>query len=88
MFSIIGHKLKVVREDSEVGVYFVADSDPSVWVKVAGHLGENTASKLIGVIPALSAGKRTDLSRTLVVGQTSVIRQRARRAYTYKTRMT
>jgi hypothetical protein len=39
-----------------VGVYFVP-ADGGAAVKVAGHLAENTASKLIGVIPALGAGK-------------------------------
>jgi hypothetical protein len=57
MFSIAGHKIKVVGDDPEVGVYFVSEADTTRRVKVSGHLAENTASKLIGVIPALSAGK-------------------------------
>jgi hypothetical protein len=43
----------------EVGVYFVSVADPSQRVKVAGHLAENAASKVIGVIPTLSAGAYT-----------------------------
>ncbi|MDR2150528.1 MAG: DUF4469 domain-containing protein [Spirochaetaceae bacterium] len=71
MFSIAGHKIKIAGEDPEVGVYFVAESDPSVRVKVSGHLAENTASKLIGVIPALSAGKwKVEVKTQYTVGGT------------------
>ncbi|MDR2792444.1 MAG: DUF4469 domain-containing protein, partial [Treponema sp.] len=52
-----GHKIKIAGEDAEVGVYFVAEDDPAQRVKVSGHLGENGASKVIGMIPALGAGK-------------------------------
>jgi hypothetical protein len=57
MFSITGHKIKVAGDNPEVGVYFVPEDDPAGRVKVGGHLAENTTSKLIGVIPALGAGK-------------------------------
>jgi hypothetical protein len=43
-FSISGRKLKVTGDAPELGVYFVSAA-------------ENTAAKLIGVIPALGAGK-------------------------------
>jgi hypothetical protein len=56
-FSISGHKLKIAGDDPEVGVYFVPEADPAGRVKVAGHLAENSASKLIGIVPALGAGK-------------------------------
>jgi hypothetical protein len=56
LFSINGHKIKVVRGDPEVGVYFVSATDGKQKVKVAGNLAENTVSKLIGVILALAAG--------------------------------
>ncbi|MDR0644992.1 MAG: DUF4469 domain-containing protein [Treponema sp.] len=55
-FSITGHKLKVLGEDPEVGIYFVSESEQDVRVKVGGHLAENLTSKLIGVLPALGAG--------------------------------
>jgi hypothetical protein len=43
-----------------VGVYFVSAENPARRVKVAGHLAENAASKLIGIIPAgLAAGVYT-----------------------------
>jgi hypothetical protein len=58
-FSISGHKIKIAGNSPEVGVYFVSAAAPAVRVKVAGHLAENTASKLIGVIPPLSAGAYT-----------------------------
>jgi hypothetical protein len=57
MFSLSGHKLKVAGDDPEVGVYFVPAAG-GVAVKVSGHLADNTASKLIGVIPpVLATGK-------------------------------
>jgi hypothetical protein len=59
MFSVSGHKIKVEGDKPGVGVYFVSAADPSRRVKVEGHLAENTSSKLIGVIPALSAGAYT-----------------------------
>lgn len=57
LFSIAGHKIKIIGENAEVGIYFVSEADPAVRIKVSGNLAENTASKLIGVIPSLSAGK-------------------------------
>ncbi|MHB9292716.1 hypothetical protein Holit_01819 [Hollandina sp. SP2] len=38
-------------------VYFVSETDDTLRVKVSGHFAENALSKLIGVIPALSAGR-------------------------------
>ncbi|MDR2053638.1 MAG: DUF4469 domain-containing protein [Treponema sp.] len=56
-FSIAGHKIKIVGNDPEVGVYFVPEADPAGRVKVGGRLAENSPAKLIGIIPALGAGK-------------------------------
>jgi hypothetical protein len=56
MFSVSGHKLKVEGDSAEVGVYFVSAADSTQRVKVAGHLAENSATKVIGMIPALTAG--------------------------------
>jgi hypothetical protein len=56
MFNMSGHKIKVAGNSPEAGVYFVNEADGSA-VKVAGHFAENTASRLIGVIPPLGAGK-------------------------------
>jgi hypothetical protein len=56
-FSVSGHKIRVLGEDAEVGVYFVSTSAPPQRVKVNGHFAENKASIVIGMIPAgLSAG--------------------------------
>ncbi|MDR2194098.1 MAG: DUF4469 domain-containing protein [Treponema sp.] len=57
MFSITGHKIKVSGNNPETGIYFVSADDAGQRVKADEHLAENTASKLIGIIPALSAGK-------------------------------
>jgi hypothetical protein len=56
MFSIAGHKIKIVGDKSETGIYFVSAADAANRVKVSGHLAENAANKLIGAIPALEAG--------------------------------
>ncbi|MDR2793070.1 MAG: DUF4469 domain-containing protein [Treponema sp.] len=59
LFSISGHKIKVAGDKPDVGVYFVPAADAVQKVKVTGNLAENTASKLIGVIPALTVGTWT-----------------------------
>jgi hypothetical protein len=55
-FSIAGHKLKIVGDDPEVGVYFVSADGAGLSVKAGKRLAENTATKLIGIIPALAVG--------------------------------
>jgi hypothetical protein len=57
MFHIAGHKIKIFGDDAEVGIYFVSADDAGLRVKADNRLAENTASKLIGVIPALDAGE-------------------------------
>jgi hypothetical protein len=70
-FSIAGHKLKVAGANPEVGLYFVPEAEAAGRVKVSGHLAENTASKLIGVIPALAAGKwQVEVKTQYTVGGT------------------
>jgi hypothetical protein len=56
-FSIAGHKIKAAGDDAEVGVYFISEGDSGLRMKVSGHFAENSGSKVIGVIPALTAGK-------------------------------
>jgi hypothetical protein len=55
-FSVAGHKIKAAGDKPEVGVYFVSADGAGPRVKMGGHLAENAANKLIGVIPALDAG--------------------------------
>jgi hypothetical protein len=52
MFSVSGHKIRVMGEDAEIGVYFVSASDPTQRVKVDCRFAENKASMVIGMIPA------------------------------------
>ncbi|MDR2193216.1 MAG: DUF4469 domain-containing protein, partial [Treponema sp.] len=75
MFSIAGHKLKIAGENPEVGVYFVPEADPTGLVKVSGHLAENTASKLIGIVPPLSAGKWKVEIKTQFSGGSSFLKE-------------
>jgi hypothetical protein len=52
-------------------VYFVSAADAAQRVKVSGYLAENTASKLIGVIPALAAGGwKVEVKTQYIVGGT------------------
>jgi hypothetical protein len=57
MFSLVGHKVKVAGSDPACGVYFVSATNPAQRVPVSGHLAENTAGKIIGIIPALTPGQ-------------------------------
>jgi hypothetical protein len=57
IFNISGHKITVDRDNPAVGVYFVSVADSTQRNKVQGHFAENTATKVIGMIPAgLAAG--------------------------------
>ncbi|MDR0600222.1 MAG: DUF4469 domain-containing protein [Treponema sp.] len=56
-FAIEGHKIKAAGESPDCGVYFISAANPSQRVKVAGHLADNTASRIVGIIPALAAGQ-------------------------------
>lgn len=51
-----GHKIKVAGEDSTIRIYFVSTESPEQRVKVIRNLGENSASKVLGIVPVLSAG--------------------------------
>jgi hypothetical protein len=57
MFALAGHKIKVAGDKPECGVYFVDSTNPAQKIKVAGHLADNTASRIVGIIPALAAGQ-------------------------------
>jgi hypothetical protein len=56
VFAITGRKIKISGENPAVGVYFASAEDAERRVKVGGHLVENTATKVIGSVPALEAG--------------------------------
>jgi hypothetical protein len=60
MFNVSGHKIKVAGDNPDIGAYFVSAADPAVRVKAAGHLAENAAHRLIGIIPiSLTPGAYT-----------------------------
>jgi hypothetical protein len=75
MFSVAGHKIKIAGEAAETGVYFIPAAGAGAAVKVGGHLAENTASKVIGVIPALEAGKWKLEIRTQYSGGSSLLKE-------------
>jgi hypothetical protein len=57
MFALAGHKIKIAGEHADCGVYFVSAASPAQRVKVTGNFAENTSTKIIGVIPVLTAGQ-------------------------------
>jgi hypothetical protein len=57
MFALAGHKIKVAGENPDCGVYFVDAAAPGQRTQVTGHLADNTASRSVGIIPALAAGQ-------------------------------
>ena len=57
MFTLAGHKIKVAGESADCGVYFVNAAAPADRVKVSGHLADNTAGRIVGIIPVLAAGQ-------------------------------
>jgi hypothetical protein len=57
MFAIEGHKIKIAGESPDCGVYFVSATNATQRVKVTGHLADNTASRIVGMTPALAAGQ-------------------------------
>jgi hypothetical protein len=57
MFALDGHKIKVTGDNAGCGVYFVDAANSAQRVKVSGHLADNTASRIVGIIPALAAGQ-------------------------------
>jgi hypothetical protein len=70
-FSVSGHKIKVTGEDPACGVYFVSEADPVQELPAAGHLAENAASKIIGMIPSLTAGAWKVVVKTQFTGSGS-----------------
>ncbi|MDR3116199.1 MAG: DUF4469 domain-containing protein [Treponema sp.] len=71
LFKISGHKIKVAGEDPACGVYFVSPGENPQEVKVGGHLAENAASKVIGIIPSLSPGVWKGVIKTQFSGSGS-----------------
>jgi hypothetical protein len=72
-FSITGHKIKIAGEEADIGVYFVSETGERV--KADGRLAENTASKLIGVIPALGTGTWRVEIKTQYSGGSSFLKE-------------
>ena len=50
MFTITGQKIKLEGDDPRVGVYFVPVNAPQDELKV-DRIGENTASRITGIVP-------------------------------------
>jgi hypothetical protein len=72
MFSVTGHKIKVAGEGTKVGVFMVSPGSPTVSVRVMTKLAENTAGKIIGIMPDLPAGRTWRIEvRTLYAGSSS-----------------
>jgi hypothetical protein len=52
-FIIHGHKIKIAGDDPTVGVYFVHAEDVPPGKEKATRIAENSANKIIGIIPSL-----------------------------------
>jgi hypothetical protein len=55
-FALAGHKIEIAGDHADCGVYFVNAAAPAQRVKVTGHLADNTAGRIVGIVPALAAG--------------------------------
>jgi hypothetical protein len=70
-FSLSGHKIKVAGTGGGVGIYFVLATDPDQSAIMDPFLAENTSSKVIGVIPQLTAGTwKLEIKTQYTVGGT------------------
>ena len=73
MFSLDGHKIKVSGEDGECGVYFVKDGAGPVYrEKADGRFADNTAVRIVGIVPNIAAGKWRVQVVTQYTGSTSL----------------
>jgi hypothetical protein len=68
LFNITGGKIKVVEDD------FISAADAAQRMKVSGNPAENTASKLIGITPALGAGNWTVEAKAQYNGSSSTLK--------------
>ena len=50
-FVIAGHKIKIVGDDPECGIYFEPIGEPQNRIKVIAPFAENSSSKIIGMTP-------------------------------------
>ena len=59
-FTLTGDKIKVISDGKTegCGIFFVDSSDPSIRVPVTKHFAENSATKVIGITPALTASAK------------------------------
>ncbi|MDR2517295.1 MAG: DUF4469 domain-containing protein, partial [Spirochaetaceae bacterium] len=55
--ALAGHKIKIAGDHADCGVYFVNAASPAQRIQVTGHLADNTASRIVGIVPALAAGQ-------------------------------
>jgi hypothetical protein len=67
-FIIYGDKIKVAGDDPACGIYFESTRDSSERIKVKGDLADNTASRIIGIVPMLIAPREY---RVIIVTQYS-----------------
>jgi hypothetical protein len=67
-FVIAGYKIKISGDNPDCGVYF---ENGKFQLKVSENLAENTASKLIGVIPACPPGTYKVVVKTQFSGSTN-----------------
>jgi hypothetical protein len=78
-FIIHGHKIKVAGDNSAAGVYFIdVEDEAKEYFISARHLGQNTASNIIGIVPQLPVGRYKVLIKTLYNGSANTFLKKLR----------
>jgi hypothetical protein len=67
MFVISSNRIKIAGDDPSCGLYFVPIDDPSKAVKVE-RIGENTPSKITGIVPNVDSLQNKIEIRTQYTG--------------------
>jgi hypothetical protein len=71
LFCITGHRIKIVGDDPDCGLYFVPVDDPSKALKVK-HFAENSPTKIIGNAPKTDQRSNRLEIRTQFTGSSSI----------------
>ena len=73
-FIVTGYKIKISGDDPAVGVYFVSECNGDS-IKVTENLAENTASKIISIIPKNLNGSYRIVIKTQYSSGTTVTKE-------------
>jgi hypothetical protein len=57
IFTILGHRIKIVGDPALTGLYFFSPGTPTVTVKLTTKLATNDPSKLVGIVPEVGLNR-------------------------------